>query len=190
MMWGKDDHPFMKIEMGGEPLKLVQSSKHMGVKLCTDRASARQAIEERIGAGTAVLYEACGMGSAQVPVPPTVLSKVYWSVAIPKMTYGLEICPIVSSDINNLESAHRANAKIVQWSQQKLPNPAPLATLGWLSLGSYLDIQRMMLMWRILCLPVNNVYRSVLLSNLKKLIGDGTPPQKRITPVSMMYHSG
>ena len=187
MMWGKDNHPFMKIEMGGEPLKLVQSSKHMGVKLCTDRASARQAIEKRIGASRAVLYAARGMGSAQVPVPPTVLSKVYWSVAIPKMTYGLEICPLVSSDINDLESAHCANAKIVQWAPQKLPNPAPLATLGWLSLGSYLDVQRMMFMWRTLCLPVNNVYRSVLLSNLKKLIGDGTPPQKRITPVSMMY---
>ena len=93
----------------------------------------------------------------------------------------------MSSDINDLESAHRANAIIVQWSPQKLPNPAPLATLGWLSLGSYLDIQRMMFIWRTLCLPVNNVYRSVLLSNLKKLIRDGTPPQKRITPVNMMY---
>ena len=40
------------------------------------------------------------------------------------MTYGLEICPLLNADINDLESAHRANAKIVQWSPQKLPNPA------------------------------------------------------------------
>ena len=138
MMWGKDNHPFITIEMGGEPLKLVQSSKHMGVKLCTEKASARQAIEERIGAGRAVLYAACGMGSAQVPVPSTDLSKLYWSVAIPKMTYGLAICPLVGTDMNDLESAHHANCRNCAMVTTKTPQSCStcdtrVATAGFVS---------------------------------------------------------
>ena len=75
-----------------------------------------------------------GLGSDQVPVPPTVLNKIYWSVGIPSLIYGYDVMPLEDCDILELEAAHRRNAKIVQGVQMNIPNPAPLAPLGWLSI--------------------------------------------------------
>ena len=86
----------------------------MGVRLCNNETNMYDMVCERIGAGRAVLHAARGLGSQQVPVTPAVLSKLYWSIAVPKMVYGFEVTPISKSRIRELDDAHRQNAKIVQ----------------------------------------------------------------------------
>ena len=54
-----------------------------------------------------------GIGSKRVPMNPAVMSKVYWSVSIPRMLYGIEVVPLSDKDINDLEKAHRQNGKII-----------------------------------------------------------------------------
>ena len=100
--------------MAGTIIKPESSCKHVGVTLCTTRFDEKMSCEKRIGAARSMLLAARGLGSASVRVPPTVLSKIYWAVAMPKMVYGMEVTDFDSSNIMMMETAHRVNAKIVQ----------------------------------------------------------------------------
>ena len=75
--------------MGETEISVRTSRKHMSVRLCINETKMYDMLCERIGAGRAVLHAATGLGSLQVPVTPAVLSKLYWSIAVPKMVSGL-----------------------------------------------------------------------------------------------------
>ena len=57
------------------------------------------------------------------------------------MLYGLEIVPIKEKHISELERAHRKFAKIIQGLSNNVPNAAPLATLGWVTISSSVAMQ-------------------------------------------------
>ena len=82
----------------------------------------------------------------------TVLSKLYWSVAIPRMLYGLDVQPVNETGLMELEKAYRQHCKLIQRLPQIIPNPAPLATVGWLGISGYIDIMKLCFMWRVLCM--------------------------------------
>ena len=62
----------------------------MGITLCNDAAPERQSNAESIGEAMSSLLVVRGIGSPGVPVPASILSKIYWSVSMPRLTYGLE----------------------------------------------------------------------------------------------------
>ena len=93
MVWGRDRDPDMNVYMGNEMLSLVNECKHMGIKLANEQSLRKRALHERIVAGRNALLAARGLGSPRQPVPPTTLSKLYWSISVPKMTYGFEVVP-------------------------------------------------------------------------------------------------
>ena len=72
-----------------------------------------------------------------------VLSQIYWSVGVTRMLYGLDVKPVSDAGLQELESAHREHAKIIQGLPNNVPNPAPLATLGWMSISSYVAIMKL-----------------------------------------------
>ena len=47
-------------------------------------------------------------------IPPLVLSKLYWSISIPQMTYGLEMLPSKENSFKTLEGTHTSIANIIQ----------------------------------------------------------------------------
>lgn len=63
----------------------------------------------------------------------------------------------------DLEHAHRQNAKIIQGLPSNIATPAPLATLGWLSIEAHIAIMKLTFLWKILCLLVNNIYRRIVI---------------------------
>ena len=141
----------------------------MGVKLCCKERMVNDIYNEKIGAAKSVVYSAKSLGSAQVPVSPKALSNIYWSIAIPRMLYGLDVTAVNDKCICSLENSHRTFAKYIQNIPQNTPNPAPLATLGWLSISAYIAFIKIMFIVRTLCLPVSNVYRQVMVYRLKLL---------------------
>ena len=90
-----------------------------------------------------------GMGNKCVPVNPIVLSRIYWSVSIPRMLFGAEIVPISDNDCQELEKAHRNNAKMIMNVPQSVANPAVYSTLGWLSMESYIAQMKILFLWKI-----------------------------------------
>ena len=116
-----------------------------------------------------------------VPVTPKVLGKLYWNLSIQWMNYLLEATPISAPELDELEQAHWQHAKIVQGLSRSSPNPAVLATLGWLSLSAHISEIKLVFLWRILCLP-GNVCKDVVLTILneyfqcKNYVDIGTGP--------------
>ena len=150
-------------------IDVKQSFKHVGVILCTTRKEEKIALEKRISAARKVVLASRSIGSLTVPVPPSTLSKMYWSVAIPKMVYGLDVSPLSENDICDLEAAHRNNAKTIQGIPVSSANPSVLAPLGWLSISSLIAMMQMLFMFRTLCMPFRNVYKETILVKLREI---------------------
>ena len=123
----------------------------------------KRALHERIGAGRYALPAARGLCSPRQPVPPTILSKLYWSISVPKMTYGLEVVPTNDYMIEELDKAHR-HARIVQNLPSITHKLSTHAAIGWLTMKSYIAIRKMVLWWSILCLPDTNIYKIITIS--------------------------
>ena len=189
MIWGKDKDQNTAIVMGHTSIEVSQNCKHMGVTLSSSRTQQKQFIDKRINSARASLLAARGLGSVQVPMSPAVLSKLYWSVSIPKLTYGLDVMPLDHSDMAELEKAHRSNAKLVQGLPSCTPNPAPLAALGWISLASYISMIRIMFMLRTLCTKDGNIYKEIMIMKIKEFFIKWPVKIKRKSPVMAMIEA-
>ncbi len=60
-----------------------------------------------------------------------VLSKVYWSVCIPSMLYGVDVLDLSWTQMGNVETAHKQMAKHVQGLLEHTSGSATLAELGF-----------------------------------------------------------
>ena len=189
LLWGNDTDPNVDIVMNENVIDINVSAKHMGVMLCTDKKSECIAFEERVGSAKSVLMAARGMGNNFVPMAPSILSKLYWSMCIPKLVYGLEVTNVYDENVCLLETAHRINAKNIQGIPLTVSTPAPLATLGWLSISSYVDIQRIMFLIRTCCLPDENFYKRVMMYRIDNLRQNNELCFKMKSPVYIMLQS-
>ena len=185
MIWGRDHDPQIEIIMNGYQIEGKAKSKHLGIALCNGYEHKMTDCKTRGTAARAILMAARGLGSVQVPTPPSVLSHLYWSVAVPKMTYGLDITPTDESQIEVLEKYHRQNAKIVQGLPVNTPTPAPLASIGWMCLRSFIEILRMMFMFRLLCMPNLTVYKKIMILRLNECFSGKS--FRIVGPVYSMY---
>ena len=158
------------VKLGDRILQQVKSYKHMGITLCNDAVIERQSYDESIGEARSSLLAARGTGSSGVPVPASILSKIYWSASMPRLTYGLEVKTVHETALYDLERAHRQIAKIVQNLPQNTVNSSPLATIGWISIESHLAIMKICFLLRILCLQSDKVYRCVAIYLLNSLM--------------------
>ena len=41
-----------------------------------------------------------------------------------------------------------------------------LSTIGWMSMPAYIAYRKLLFLWSILCLPVNNIYRRIVVAIL------------------------
>ena len=105
------------------------------------------------------------------------------------MLYGLDVTHVDEKCMLSLENSHRNFAKYVQNLPQNTPNPAPLATVGWISISAYVAYIKIMFLVRTLCLPVSSIYRKVLVYRFK-LIMEDTRLRKNtiISPVESMIY--
>ena len=99
MVWGEDTSPNMNILLGNDEIRVVTSCKHVGVALASKSVDSFNAYQDRVAVGRKIVYSARGIGSERVPVSQLVMSKLYWSVVIPKITYGLEVTPLTEQGI-------------------------------------------------------------------------------------------
>ena len=150
------------IRLGNEIIKSKPSSKHMGLILTNDSKLEMETYKSRANDLKSVTFAARSLGSKSVPIVPTVMNKVYNSVAIPKSLYGMEVVPINQSGLNEMEKEHRNMSKIIQNIPQNAPNASHFALVGWHTLDARISVMKLCFLWRLLCLPLDNIYRTVL----------------------------
>ena len=156
MVWGTDAMPDLPVKLGSFELKHVTCNKHMGITLTSQRNTSL-IVSEMIGKARQSLYVARGLGSSSVPVTPRVLSKIYNSVSMCKMIYGVEATFVSESDVKELEQAHRQHARLIQSLPINAPNAAVLAPLGWLSIKAQIAIKKLIFLWKIITLETGNI---------------------------------
>ena len=159
----------------------------MGITLYSDTKLESDVVCDRISSASSVVFASRGIGSYDAPVPPTILSKIYWTIAVPRMEYGLEVTPITDKSVEELEASHRKMCKVIQGLPGNTPLPAPLASLGWMSMKSHIAMRKILFLIQLLSLPDNNVYKRIVLH----ILGNVGPycPDVSKSPIKEMYRA-
>ena len=110
------------------------------------------------------------IGSKRTPVTPVVSSKLYSSVCVPKLLYGCEIMKISQGSLTKLEDFHIQAAKGFQGLPDHAINCGSLATIGWLSISCIIDRMKLLFLWRLLMLPMDNIYKQVVVRRVISIL--------------------
>ena len=84
MIWGEDEMPNMPVKLGEAEIKIVRTCRHMTITLANDRKIEEESYKDPIGAAQNTVFAARGIDSFNTPMTPFILSKLYWSVTVPK----------------------------------------------------------------------------------------------------------
>ena len=187
MLDGIDKDPNVVIMMGNTEIECVKAWKHVGIVLTSERTEHKKALTERINTARSKLLASKGLGSHNIPVPVCVMNKLYWSVVVPSLTYGFDVLPLDDSDMAELECAHRKNAKIVSNVSFQVSTPSPLAPIGWMSMKGFIMMNRILFMFRLLCMERDNVYKRMMIFRLDEIIANGQTRRVHRGPVDLMY---
>ena len=153
------------IKLGNTVLPVVKSTKHLGTLISTKEEDL-QYIEDRIAKGRRSIYAFMGLGSYSFPINPLAASKIYKTVSETMMLYGLEVSGVSSKALKCLEDAQWSIGKSIQNISSKVPNPAVLPSLGWLSITSVIEESQLRFLWSILMLDYECVYKEVAVLRL------------------------
>jgi len=166
LIFGTDSDHQRTVLLGDSPVAVVDSCPHMGVSISSTTASFHEFVRDRCSSGKRAFFAIHGIGSKSCPVIPTIGSKLYWSISIPRMTYGLEIVDLDRTSIAKLESTHSDIAKQLQGLPKQAVSSGCIASLGWVSVETYIQLMQLLFIWRILLLPASNIYKQVAIVRL------------------------
>ena len=183
MCWGADEHPHIPILFGNTELEPEIECRHMGVTLTTERRNSEDICRRRIGGGKPALFAGLGLGGQSVRTSPETMSRVYWTVVVPKVLYGIEATPISDACLEILEKNHRENALLIQNLPSRTPLPAPLSIIGWQKITAFVAYLKIMFLFRILCLDRDSLYRKLAVSGINRCSELNERPERVPTPV-------
>lgn len=166
MVFGKDSQPDIQVLLGNSVLKKSNCEPHLGGYLVSREKEIVTCVRERIKKCKTVCYAANSIGSKQVPLNPVVATKLYNSIALPKLCYGTEILELTDECVEDMEQFHVNNAKLFQGLPQNASNVGSVGSIGWKSVQTHIDILRLLFMWRILLLPMGNLYKNIMLKRI------------------------
>ena len=189
MIWGTDHYPHIKVTFGGKTYLPSDECKHMGTILQPDNKNEVEVCQKRISKAKNAIFAGLGIGGCNVTTSPTTMSKIYWSVAVPKMMYGIETTPLSDRCLELMETAHRQHANLIQNLPDSTPKPSSLSLLGWQSMRSFVAYVKIMFMIRVLCLSSESLYRNFMLMSINIYNGLNGKPERYMTPVgdAMQY---
>ena len=123
------------------------------------------------------------MGTRHNPRPPTVLSRIYWTVIIPKITYGLVLMVLQKFLVVPVLSGPCLDGPFPVYSHiaQAIVLHVSLPTLGWWSVSSWLSYKCLVMMWQILLLPMDSLH------NLGDITRSPNTTSNYRSPMGIMY---
>ena len=163
IIFGKDKSPSKMLMLGNNHIDVVDGHDHVGTmlgsndKVVTDYIRKRATVCKRPG------HAIMGIGSQHAPVTPITASKLYWSVCVPRLCYGIEMMAINGEAMDIMEAYHAEMAKTIQSLPVKSSNIGSCATAGWLPMTLYVDMLSLMSLWRIMLMPSSCIYKQILL---------------------------
>ena len=184
MCLSKRTQPLL-LKLGNQIIPYQTGYIHVGVPLTASSEWLATELHKRVARGRRCILAAMSLGNYDVPMAPNVCAKVYWSMAIPQIAYGLHLTSLSAMHWDVLEVSHKNIAKRVQGLSKSAPNPVPLATLGWLSISAHIAVARISFILAISLLPLDNVYRRLAFIR----INNHSMRPKQIGPVAESLHA-
>ena len=142
-MFGLDKKPEVSVVFGTYTVKLVENILYLGVLLSKDESNEKGIIDKRAATVTQTLNTCLNLSGSKTPIIPSLSSKFYDAVCVPKIMYGLESCDIAKKNINILEKVQVESACRIQRLSKNIAQPVPLANIGWLSVTPLLHISQL-----------------------------------------------
>ena len=178
-IFGVDEATNTPIVLGGKHLKVSDTHTHVGVPLCTSKKAYNRAIEGRMSSCRQAFFTIKSVSPPPTMMQPTIMTKLYWSLCVTKMTYGMEIWPIDKTCIEMVESVHRDIGKNIQGLPVQTSKPASYVTLGWSSVECHVDLAKLLFLWKLVSLPCTSLYNRIVISRLTEF---------RFLPKNMRWH--
>ena len=155
-----------QLYLGGKQLMQVDSSKHMGVLL---GKVSEVDIAKMVNKGKGCLAAVQSLGKSGHVMDVTISSKLYWCICIPSMLHGVEVMSLSDAQVGMLETGHRQMGKQIQGLPLSTPNPAVYPQIGWISMKAFIDKKLMMFLCKLMCNPLDNVYKEVMTDRILHL---------------------
>ena len=158
----------------------VKEYTHVGIPILASGTVSKAHVMSRIDSCRGAFYAMIGCSLFNTSLSPISLSKIYWSVVIPKLLYGAEVKHYSVSELDEYEKFHRSMARGIQCLPVNTANPAIIATMGWRSISSQVDICKLCFIQRILSLECLSVYRVMFIRRFYYVLHSGTQTPLRI----------
>ena len=166
LIFGEDKSPTVPVMLGNTEISVQSHDEHMGIHIGHSTEGERQFVDKRIHKAKAAFFMSQSLGTRKIPMTPVVMTKLYWSICVPRLTHGLEIVPLSPGSVDMLEQAHTSMAKWTQRLPAQTANVACLATMGWRCMESHLDYLKLLFLWRVLSLSMENIYKQIAVMRL------------------------
>ena len=163
VVFGVDQCPSIQLRLGPSIVPVKSGEIHVGIMLSPCRMQNSKYIKERIEKCKLRSRAMMGIGSINAPLTPKAADKLYWTVCVPKLLYGLHLMDIKHDSYNQLESYHAETAKMIQGLPEQSSNDGAIFTMGWPSIRGYMDSVKLIYFMQILLLPVTSMYKLTLI---------------------------
>jgi hypothetical protein len=177
----------VNVYLDGEVIAKVKSSKHVGTLLVTKGGKDNDFTETKIASARRCIYSFISLGNMRIPINPISATKVYKSMSLSRMLYGLEVADVSPNALKSLERTHWEVAKSIQGLNKSTPNPAVLPSVRWHSIENVIHKARIDFLCRILMLDANHIYKRVAIIRIYQCLYKQT--KVSIGPVSRALQS-
>ena len=161
------------LQLGNSNIPIVNEYCHVGVVLRSKGKISVGNIKNCIDQSKRAFYSVIGCSLYKSSLSPLAISKVYWSVSIPKLLSNAEVRHFSDRELEEYEKFHYSMAKNIQNIPQNAPNVSALATLGWISIANYIDYVRLMFLHRLLMLNPMSIHRQIVVKRIFFILING-----------------
>ncbi len=116
-------------------------------------------------------------------------TRVYNSMFLSRMMYGLDVSDISPHSLKCLENTHWKMTQVIQGLNQSTPNPAVLQAIGWYSIESLIGKARIDVLLQILLLEPDNVCKRVAIFRIYQYLYKHTNQSMGHVQRAMQYAS-
>ena len=161
--FGKEGSEESSFYMGHSVIKVIAGHEHVGTLLTESKRKIVQYIQKRIERCEKPGYAITGIGSKMAPMTPKSSSTLYWSVCMPKLTYGFQVMDIPEEAVRSAESFHAKMAKVFQGLPDQACNVGAVASMGWMSIQGYVDMMALLFFMKIINLSATCIYKRLFI---------------------------
>ena len=165
LMFGGKNMPLEPAKLGLHSIDLSDGDIHVGIPL-GDRPDF---VRKKVAKAKRKFNSLLGLGSLSGGLNQLTATRLYWTFSMSTLLYGAPVIQYTTTELERMEVAHREIGRRIQRLPRSASNPVAVSGLGWMTIRRHIDKMRLMFFWGILTLPMNNIYKQVLIYRLLRI---------------------